>query len=113
MKSQVRKNRVRRKLKRVSSLPRLCVFKSNKNIYTQIIDDATQQTLAAASTVSKELKGKFKSVNKTSAAAVGELIAKVATAKKIEKVCFDRGGYLYHGTVKALADAARENGLQF
>lgn len=108
-----RKNRVRTKLKKRSSHPRLSVFRSNQHIYAQIIDDLSQKTLASASTKSQELKGKFKTVTIESAKAVGELIAKKAKEKKIEVVCFDRGAYIYHGRVKALAEAARSNGLKF
>lgn len=110
-----RRDRVRHKLKKVSGgKPRLSVFRSNKHIYVQLIDDAASQTLVAASTKDKELSGKLKSGStKEAAALVGALIAERAKQKKIENVVFDRGGYLFHGRVKALADAARENGLVF
>lgn len=94
--------------------PRLSVFKSNKNIHVQLIDDLSGETIAAASSVDKELKGKLKSTSNIEAAQlVGTLVAKRAIAKKISEVVFDRGGYIYHGRIKALADAAREAGLKF
>jgi large subunit ribosomal protein L18 len=94
--------------------PRLSVFKSNKNIHVQLIDDANGVTIAAASTVDKELKGKIKSTSSIAAAAeVGALVAKRAKEQKITEIVFDRGGYRFHGRVKALADAAREAGLKF
>ena len=93
---------------------RLSVHRSGQHIYAQIIDDAQGKTLAAASTVDKELKGKLKSTASIDAAkAVGELIAKRAKDAKVENIVFDRGGYLFHGRVKALADAARQAGLAF
>ena|SRR3989338_8417772 len=103
-----RHRRVRSKVKGTAERPRLSVFKSNKDIYVQLIDDVSSKTLAAASSV--EMKGK-KMMDK--AKAVGELIAKTAKAKKIDKVVFDRGGYVYTGKVQALADAARSAGLVF
>lgn len=108
-----RARRVRYALrKKAGDRLRLSVFRSGQHIYAQVIDDAKGVTLAAASTLDKELKGK-KGVTLDSAKRVGELIAKRAKAAKVEQVVFDRGGYLFHGRVKALADAARENGLQF
>ncbi len=108
-----RRNRYNLK-KRANGAIRLSVFRSNKHIHAQLIDDATSQTLAAASTLDKELQGKVKATSGSDAAkAVGELIAKRAKAKKVTNVVFDRGAYLYHGRVKTLADAAREAGLQF
>jgi len=108
-----RSQRVRTRLKKFSSgRLRLSVFRSSKNIYAQIIDDERGQTLAAASTV-EDAAGVEKGSNKDAAAAVGRLIAERAKAAGVEKVVFDRGGYLYHGRVKALADAAREAGLNF
>jgi len=93
---------------------RLSVFRSGQHIYAQLIDDAKGVTLAAASTLDKELKGKAKSSATLEAAkGVGTLIAERAKAAKVKEVVFDRGGYLFHGRVKALADAARENGLSF
>ena len=94
--------------------PRLTVFRSNSNILAQVIDDAKGVTLAYASTLDKELKGKLKSSsNKEAAIAVGKLVAKRALAAKITEVVFDRGQFLYHGRIKSLADAAREAGLKF
>ena len=94
--------------------PRLCVFRSSKNISVQVIDDVNGVTLASASTVDKELKSQIAyGGNKEAAKAVGEAIAKRALAKGIEEVTFDRGGFLYHGRVKELADGAREAGLKF
>ena len=94
--------------------PRLSVFRSGLHIYAQVIDDAKGQTLAAASTIDGDLKSKLKTgANIAAAKEVGRLIAERATAKGIKEVVFDRGGYLYHGRVKALADAAREAGLSF
>ncbi len=111
---KIRKKRIRRSLKVSSDRPRLTVFRSNKHIYAQIIDDINQKTLASASTVSKELKDKVKKTSDlTAAQEVGKLIGKLAKEAKIEQVAFDRGSYLYHGKIKALADAAREAGLKF
>lgn len=94
--------------------PRLAVFKSNKYIYAQIIDDSKGTTIVAASSLEKELKAQFKGcVNLTSAKAVGAEVAKRAAEKGIKQVVFDRGGFLYHGRIKALADGAREAGLEF
>lgn len=104
--------RVRKKVSGTSDIPRLCVFRSLKNIYAQIIDDTTGNTLVAASTLEAELKGK-NGGNCEAAKAVGELIAKKALDKGIKKVVFDRGGYVYHGRVAELASAAREGGLEF
>ena len=106
--------RVRKKVFGTPERPRLNVFRSNKHIYAQIIDDTTGRTLVSASSIDKELKGKLKSGGNIEASnIVGELIAKRAVDKGIKKVVFDRGGYLYHGRVKALADAARKGGLEF
>ena len=104
--------RVRAKLSGTAARPRLNVFRSNKHIYAQLIDDLSGVTLASASTVDKEFN--LESTNNVEAAKlVGELVAKRAVEKGITSVVFDRGGYLYHGRIQALADAARENGLQF
>ena len=103
--------RVRRKISGTSECPRLCVFRSNSNIYVQIVDDVKGVTLAQASTLDKEVKIKHSNVE--AAKEVGNLIAKRAIALKIKEVVFDRGGYIYHGVVKAVADAAREGGLEF
>lgn len=104
--------RVRAKVVGTANVPRLNVFRSNSNIFAQIIDDEKAVTLVSASSIDKELKLTNGS-NVEAATKVGELLAKRAKDKKIKKVVFDRGGYLYHGRVKALADAARENGLEF
>ncbi len=110
-----RKRRVRAKLRKVNDgRLRLTVYRSNCNIYAQVIDDEKSQTLAAASTRDKDLQKTLKSgSNKDAAVAVGQLIAKRAVKAGIKDVYFDRSGYLYHGRIKALADAARENGLSF
>ncbi|WP_077210489.1 50S ribosomal protein L18 [Bacillus dakarensis] len=104
--------RVRSKLSGTAARPRLNVFRSNKHIYAQLIDDVNGVTLASASTKDKEVSLDSTS-NVDAAVMVGELVAKRAVEKGIKSVVFDRGGYLYHGRVKALADAARENGLEF
>ena len=94
--------------------PRLSIFRSGKHIYAQIIDDRKGATLAAASSLDEGLKGKLKSgANKDAATEVGKLIAERAIAAGVKAVVFDRGGYIYHGRIKALADAAREGGLEF
>jgi len=94
--------------------PRLCVYRSAKYVYAQVVDDAKGTTLAAASSLDKELKGKLKSGKSVeSAKVVGALLAKRAVAKGVTEVCFDRGGRIYHGRVKSLADGAREAGLKF
>ncbi|MBM3633041.1 MAG: 50S ribosomal protein L18 [Alphaproteobacteria bacterium] len=110
-----RKQRIRTKLRKVNSgRLRLSIYRSNCNIYAQIIDDEKSITLATASTIDKDIKKSLKSgCNKEAAIAVGQLIAKKAVKAGIKDVYFDRSGYLYHGRVKALADAARENGLSF
>lgn len=108
-----RKVRVRRKVRGTVERPRLCVFRSARHIYAQIIEDSTGKTLAAASTVVKEVAGGQYTGNVEAAKAVGAAIAKQALASNITKVVFDRNGFLYHGRVKALADAAREAGLSF
>ena len=109
---QARHTRVRNKLSGTSETPRLNVFRSNSNIFAQIIDDTKGITLVSASSIDKELKLE-NGGNVIAAKKVGELIAKRAKKAKIKNVVFDRGGYLYHGRVKALAEAARENGLEF
>jgi large subunit ribosomal protein L18 len=110
-KSERRAQRNRARL-RQSGRPRLSVFRSGKNIYAQVINDVEGVTIAAASSLEKDLKGKT-GADTAAAAAVGKLIAERAKAKGVEQVVFDRGSYIYHGRVKALADAAREGGLQF
>ncbi|MGB5134146.1 MAG: 50S ribosomal protein L18 [Prochlorococcaceae cyanobacterium] len=112
--TQKRHRRLRRNLSGTSERPRLAVFRSNNHIYAQLIDDNAQSTLCSASTVDKELRTNLKSSASCDASvAVGQLVAQRALAKGISQVVFDRGGNLYHGRVKALADAAREAGLQF
>ena len=106
-----RHKRVRRKISGTPECPRLCVFRSNKGVYAQVIDDVNQTTLVAASTLDKEVKTKHANIE--AAKEVGALIAKRAKAKKINDVVYDRGGYIYTGVVKALAEAAREGGLNF
>ena len=106
-----RHKRVRTKISGTAERPRLCVFRSNSNLYVQIIDDVAGNTLVSASTLDKEVKNKY--ANKEAAKEVGALIAKRAMEKKISEVVFDRGGYIYHGVVKELAEAAREGGLKF
>ena len=106
-----RHRRVRAKVSGTPETPRLNVFRSEANIYAQIIDDTKGVTLVSASSLDKAIEGY--GGNKTAAEAVGKLVAERALAKGIETVVFDRGGYLYHGRVKALADGAREGGLKF
>ena len=109
-----RHRRVRGKISGTAECPRLNVFRSSKNIYAQIIDDVKGVTLAAASSLDKELKAEIGyGGNKEAAKKVGEAVAKRAIAKGIEEVCFDRGGFLYHGRVAELAEGAREAGLKF
>lgn len=109
-----RHRRVRRKIFGTAERPRLCVFRSNTGIYAQIVDDMAQKTIVCASAIDPELKGQVKQGGNADAAAkVGRLVAKRAQDKGISTVVFDRGGNLYHGRVKALADAAREAGLKF
>jgi large subunit ribosomal protein L18 len=109
-----RQTRVRRSLQGTDARPRLCVFRSGKHMYVQVISDQTGRTLAAASTLSAALKGQFpRTGNRDAAKHVGALIAKLCQERAIRAVVFDRNGFLYHGRVKALADAAREAGLEF
>jgi large subunit ribosomal protein L18 len=110
-----RKARVRRTLRaRTAGRPRLSVHRSSKHIYAQVIDDAQGKTIAAASTLEKDVKGSLKTgADKAAAAAVGKLLAERALKAGVNEVVFDRGGYHYHGRVKALADAARDGGLSF
>ena len=104
--------RVRKDVFGTPEMPRLCVYRSSKNIYAQIIDDVNGKTLCSASSLDKELALSYGG-NKDAAKAVGKKLGEVALAAGIKEVCFDRGGYLYHGRVKELADGAREAGLQF
>ncbi len=110
-----REARVRRALKAVANgKPRLSVFRSSKQIYAQVIDDAKGVTIAAASTLDKDLKSKLKTgADVAAASAVGKLVAERAKKAGVKAIVFDRGSYMYHGRVKALADAAREGGLEF
>ena len=113
-KSQIRRrihNRIRRKLAGTKERPRLAVFRSEAHIYAQVIDDSEGKTLAAASSVDKEAK--TNGGNVAAAKAIGKLVAERAKGKGITRVVFDRGGFAYHGRIKALADAAREAGLEF
>ena len=110
-----RKKRVRKNVSGTSEKPRLCVFRSSRHIYAQIIDDSKGITLAAASSLSKDISGKVgtNSGNKEGAALIGATIADRAIEKGIKRVVFDRNGFLYHGRVKALSEGAREHGLEF
>ncbi|HMY17497.1 MAG TPA: 50S ribosomal protein L18 [Polyangium sp.] len=109
-----RKLRIRKKVSGSTARPRLTVFRSAKHIYAQVVDDVTGQTLAYASTLSKDLRESLGDDDKVGAAKkVGALIAKICKSKKIDRVVFDRNGYMYHGRVSALAQAAREAGLEF
>ena len=111
---QRRHARVRTKVRGTASRPRLCVFRSLNHIYAQIIDDSLGQTLVAASTIDPEIRSQVDSKTKTEKSGlVGSLVAKRALSKGISQVAFDRGGYKYHGRVKALGEAARQEGLKF
>ena len=106
--------RIRKRLSGSDTRPRLCIFRSNKHIYAQIVDDSKGTTVAAASSLDPDTRGSVKNGGNIAAAkAVGKTVAKRAIDKGIQSVLFDRGGYIYHGRVKALADAAREAGLKF
>ena len=105
--------RLRNRISGTAERPRLCVFRSNKHMYAQIIDDTVGNTLCAASTLDKDAKELEYTDNQEAAAFVGKSIAEKALAKGIKEVVFDRGGFIYHGKVKALAEAAREAGLEF
>lgn len=110
----MRHERIRKRVSGTTERPRLAVHFSGKNIYAQVIDDTEGKTLASATTTEKDFKAaKATRANTATAVKVGTLVAERSKAKNIEKVVFDRGGFLYHGKVKALADAAREAGLQF
>ncbi|UCH78446.1 MAG: 50S ribosomal protein L18 [Candidatus Coatesbacteria bacterium] len=108
-----RHRRVRRKVRGTAQKPRVCVFRSLRHIYAQIVDDYANRTLAAASSLDPELRGKVNGGNVEGATAVGQALANRAAAAGIAEVVFDRGGYQYHGRVKALAEGAREGGLKF
>ncbi len=106
--------RIRRRVSGVPGRPRMCVFRSDRHIYVQIVDDTTGKVLASASSLSKELREQgLKGAGVAGAKAVGALIARKAGEQSIEQVVFDRSGFIYHGRIKALADAAREKGLKF
>ena len=106
--------RMRNKISGTTERPRLCVFRSNNHMYAQVIDDTVGKTLVSASTLQKEVKADLEKTNNVEAASkLGTVIAQRALEKGIKAVVFDRGGYIYHGKVKALADAAREAGLEF
>ncbi|HEX9688044.1 MAG TPA: 50S ribosomal protein L18 [Thermoanaerobaculia bacterium] len=108
------RSRIRRRVKGSGERPRLAVFKSGRHIYAQVVDDATGATIAHASSLDPSLKGEKKSgANRETATRVGTLVAERAKEKGIARVVFDRGGYIYHGKVKALAEAARQGGLEF
>lgn len=111
METRRRHIRVRRKISGTAECPRLCVYRSNANLFVQVIDDVAGKTLASASTLDKEVK--TKQSNKEAAKEVGTLIAKRALEKNIKTIVFDRSGYVYHGVVKELAEAARAAGLEF
>lgn len=113
--NEARKARVRKQIRKAANgRPRLSVFRSSKQIYAQIIDDANGVTVAAASTIEKDIKGKIKTGADVAAATqIGKLIAERALAAGVKAVVFDRGQYIYHGRVKALAEGAREGGLEF
>ena len=113
-KRRYRHQRILKKLRGSSDQPRLCVYRSLKNLHAQIIDDTQRRVLLGISTVDKDLRSKLKSGGDINAASMlGEAMAVKALGKGIKKVCFDRGGYLYHGRVKAFAEAARKGGLEF
>lgn len=108
-----RKQRVRGRIKRETTLPRLSVFKSNKHIHVQVIDDLKKNTVAASSTLQKDFIKLESKSNIAAATLVGQSVAKRAIEKGVKKVVFDKGGYRYHGVIKAIADSAREAGLEF
>ena len=114
LKRQYRHNRIRKKIVGTSERPRLCVHRSLKNLSAQVIDDSQHKVLLGLSTNSKECRSSIKSGgNLEGAKQLGQLLAKKAVDQGIKKVCFDRGGFIYHGRVKAFAEAAREGGLEF
>jgi large subunit ribosomal protein L18 len=108
-----RHHRVRKKVSGTAERPRLAVFRSNRHVVVQVIDDISGRTLAAASSLEASVRAAGHTGNRTAAAAVGQLVAERAKAAGVSRVAFDRGGFLYHGRVAALADAAREAGLEF
>jgi large subunit ribosomal protein L18 len=108
-----RHKHIRKRISGTKDRPRLIVFRSNKHMYAQLIDDVEQRTLMGVSTLSKEMQSNKKSTKVESAKVLGKRLAEMAKEKKITRVVFDRAGYMYHGRVKALADGAREGGLDF
>ena len=110
---KMRHERLRKKVSGTPARPRLAVHFSGKNVYAQVIDDEAGKTLASANTTEKDLRAKTARANVATAIEIGKKVAERAKAKNIGKVVFDRGGFIYHGKVKALADAAREGGLEF
>jgi len=108
-----RHNRLRQKISGTAEIPRMCVCRTGKHIYVQIIDDVAQRTLISASTLEKEMREKNLGANQPSAVELGKVIAARALEANLKRIVFDRGGFAYHGCVKALADAAREAGLEF
>ena len=110
---KIRHQRIRKRVRGTPERPRLAVHFSGKNIYAQVVDDTAGKTLAAASTTEETFRNKATRANQETAKRIGTLVAERSKAKNIGKVVFDRGGFLYHGKVKALADAARESGLDF
>ena len=113
LKRSYRHQRIRKRISGTDKCPRMSIFRSKKHIYVQIINDLDGKTIVSASTMEKDLKGMKGRATCEGAKKIGELIAQRAKAKGVEKIVFDRGGYLYHGRVKTLADAAREKGLKF
>jgi large subunit ribosomal protein L18 len=108
------RKRIRQRVKGTAERPRLAVFKSGKHVYAQVIDDGSGSTLAAASSLDEDFRKELKTGGGVAAATkVGALVAQRARAKGIQRIVFDRGGYIYHGKIKALADAARQSGLEF
>jgi large subunit ribosomal protein L18 len=105
-------NRIRRKVSGTAERPRLCVYFSGKHVYAQVVDDEAGRTLVSAATTEKDLGKEKHAANRATAEKIGKLIAERSLAKNIDQAVFDRGGFLYHGKVKALADAAREGGLK-
>jgi large subunit ribosomal protein L18 len=112
---QIRHERIKKRLKGSLVVPRLCVFKSSRHIYGQIIDDSRGQTVVAASSLTPEVREMIKDLKKKVevSAIVGKYIGQLAVSKNIKRVCFDRGGYPFHGRIKSFAEAAREAGLSF
>ena len=110
---KLRHTRIRKRVQGTTERPRLAVHFSGKNIYAQVIDDEAGKTIASANTTEKDLRAKAPHANVETAVKIGKLVAERAKARSVHKVVFDRGGFIYHGKVKALADAAREGGLEF